>query len=76
MSEIFPLKTSSWIFVISLHKEIFLFIPKNFCKLMRVFLILFGDSNIIDKGNNILYQSDLVVKHHYTNNGATWKGVG
>ncbi len=30
----------------------------------------------IDKGNNILYQSDLVVKHHYTNNGATWKGVG
>lgn len=30
----------------------------------------------IDKGNNILYQSNLVVKHHYTNNGATWKGVG
>ena len=31
-----------------MHKEIFLFLPTNFCKLLRVFLILFGDSNTID----------------------------
>ena len=30
----------------------------------------------IDNGNEILYKPNLIVKHHYTDNGATWKGVG
>ena len=33
-------------------------------------------SNQIESGYNILYSPDFVVKHHYTLDGATWKGVG
>ena len=33
-------------------------------------------SDQIKKGYNILYSPDFIVKHHYTLNGATWKGVG
>lgn len=30
----------------------------------------------IEKGKKILYDSTISVHHHYTENGATWKGVG
>ena len=30
----------------------------------------------IGNGHNITYNPQFIVKHHYTNNGATWKGVG
>jgi len=30
----------------------------------------------IDMGYDIVYNPEYVVKHHYTHNGATWKGVG
>jgi rhamnosyltransferase len=30
----------------------------------------------IEKGNKIVYDSEQIVKHHYTDNGATWKGIG
>ena len=30
----------------------------------------------IEKGQSILYDSTISVHHHYTDNGATWKGVG
>lgn len=30
----------------------------------------------IEGGKEILYRPNLIVKHHYTDNGATWKGVG
>ena len=30
----------------------------------------------IEGGYNIIYNPHFVVKHHYTNDGATWKGVG
>ena len=33
-------------------------------------------SEQIEKGYDILYKPDFVVKHHYTLDGATWKGVG
>jgi glycosyltransferase involved in cell wall biosynthesis len=33
-------------------------------------------SEQIENGYNILYSPDFVVKHHYTLDGATWKGVG
>jgi|TARA_R100000081_G_C4810587_1_gene170840 glycosyltransferase involved in cell wall biosynthesis len=32
--------------------------------------------DMINNGNNILYDSDSVVNHFYTKNGATWKGIG
>ena len=32
--------------------------------------------DMINSGNNILYDSNSVVNHFYTKNGATWKGVG
>jgi len=30
----------------------------------------------IDMGYDIVYNPEYIVKHHYTHNGATWKGVG
>ena len=33
-------------------------------------------NNEIEKGNKIIYDSSQVVKHHYTDDGATWKGIG
>jgi rhamnosyltransferase len=33
-------------------------------------------NNMIKKNNTIKYDSSLIVKHHYTINGATWKGTG
>ena len=30
----------------------------------------------IENGYDIIYNPYFVVKHHYTDNGATWKGVG
>ena len=30
----------------------------------------------IDMGYTIVYDPEIIVKHHYTHNGATWKGVG
>jgi glycosyltransferase involved in cell wall biosynthesis len=30
----------------------------------------------IEDGSSVKYESDLIVKHHYTVNGATWKGTG
>ena len=32
--------------------------------------------DMINNGNNVLYDSDSVVNHFYTQNGATWKGIG
>jgi len=33
-------------------------------------------TNQIERGYDILYNPKFIVKHHYTLNGATWKGVG
>ena len=33
-------------------------------------------NKMILKGEKIKYESSFVVKHHYTSNGATWKGTG
>jgi|TARA_B100001123_G_C15315930_1_gene1026119 glycosyltransferase involved in cell wall biosynthesis len=33
-------------------------------------------NNQIEKGYKIFYDSQVEVKHHYTEGGATWKGVG
>jgi hypothetical protein len=30
----------------------------------------------IENGDGIYYDSKLICKHHYTDGGATWKGVG
>ena len=30
----------------------------------------------IEKGYNIFYDSQVEVKHHYTESGASWKGIG
>ena len=30
----------------------------------------------IKEGHQIIYNPNLTVKHHYTINGATWKGTG
>ena len=32
--------------------------------------------DMINNGNTIVYDSNSVVNHFYTNNGATWKGIG
>ena len=36
----------------------------------------FWAENIINKGNNLLYNPNLVCNHFYTSRGATWKGIG
>ena len=36
----------------------------------------FWAENIISKGNNLLYNPNLVCNHYYTSRGATWKGIG
>ncbi|MDA8704219.1 glycosyltransferase [Flavobacteriaceae bacterium] len=36
----------------------------------------FWAENIINKGNNFLYNPNLVCNHYYTSRGATWKGIG
>ena len=33
-------------------------------------------NNIIDKGLTTLYDPQMIVDHHYTENGNTWKGIG
>ena len=33
-------------------------------------------NNVIEKNHTIKYDASLVVKHHYTIHGATWKGTG
>ena len=33
-------------------------------------------NNIISDGKSILYDPDMEVDHHYTDNGNTWKGIG
>ena len=30
----------------------------------------------IEEGMKSYYDSDTICHHHYTNNGATWKGIG
>ncbi len=32
--------------------------------------------DIIEKGGKILYSPEILVDHHYTKNGNTWKGIG
>tara|TARA_B100001094_G_C18180214_1_gene800466 strand:+ start:1567 stop:2214 length:648 start_codon:yes stop_codon:yes gene_type:complete len=32
--------------------------------------------NMVSKGHNYLYNPNLSVNHYYTQNGATWKGIG
>ena len=32
--------------------------------------------SVIDAGESILYDPDIAVDHHYTQNGNTWKGIG
>jgi hypothetical protein len=32
--------------------------------------------DIIDGGAKILYDPEMEVNHHYTDNGNTWKGIG
>jgi hypothetical protein len=33
-------------------------------------------NDMIENGKEIYYDSDIVVNHHYTDDGATWLGVG
>ena len=32
--------------------------------------------DVVKKGYKYYYDSNLVVNHYYTKNGATWKGIG
>ena len=32
--------------------------------------------DVVEKGNTFIYEPDLRVDHHYTDNGNTWKGIG
>ena len=33
-------------------------------------------NKIIKKGYKFLYDPNIIVDHHYTENGNTWKGIG
>ena len=36
----------------------------------------FWVNDMIGRDNKVVYNSDIVVNHHYTDDGATWIGVG
>ena len=33
-------------------------------------------NDMIERGGKSYYNSDTICHHHYTDNGATWKGIG